>query len=80
MSLMTFTPERARAMIQSTVMMRGMAARSGHAEYCECRKLARLEVVDLVDEPLEFGDGVASLVWGHALIDARAITLAFSRI
>ena len=26
MSLMTFTPERARAMIQSTVMMSGIAA------------------------------------------------------
>ena len=77
MSLMTFTPERARAMIQSMVMMRGNRGEDdlvrqtggGHAKYVECRKLARLEVVHLVDEPLKFHDGVASLVRSQVLID-----------
>ena len=33
--------------------------------------LPRLEVMHLVDETLEFGDGVAALVGSHALVDGQ---------
>ncbi len=73
MSLMTFTPERARAMIQSTVMMRGIAAKMtwfgrparDPPRLYEWRTLACLEVVDLVDEALKFRDNVAALLVGE---------------
>lgn len=63
---MTLTP--ARAMIQSTHNEwnrgeddRSLQAGGGHPECFECPKLACLEIVDLVDEPLEFREGVAAL-------------------
>ena len=38
---------------------------------CAC-ELPSLEIVHLVDESLELGDGVASLVRSHALIDGQS--------
>ena len=77
MSLMTFTQERARAMIQSTVMISETAARitlsnrlaRGMQRRFDCRTLACLEIADLVDEPLQFHNGVAALLWRDLLID-----------
>ncbi len=43
-----------------------------HLECFECRKLACLEVVHLVDEPLECRDGVAALLGSQLLIDGQS--------
>jgi len=44
----------------------------GQPECLECRKLACLEVVHLVDEPLEFRDGVAALHGSDMLVDGQS--------